>query len=157
MRTTTRSSQVGSAVVTRFVAGVPATQGSKEAKGRRRNGSTILVESSAATLRPWRAAVVAAFAPGGVPLVVFPAGVSVTLVVAVSKPKRTKLGPWPIGHGTGDVDKYQRAVGDALTTAGVIGDDSRILRWDASKVFAVAGGVGAWITVAEYPASNPFA
>lgn len=150
-------------MVTRFVAGVPATQGSKSVKGRRRNGSTILVESSAAKLKPWRAAVVAAFAPGGVPLATFPGGVSVVLVVIIPRPKSTGLGPWPIGHDTGDLDKFQRAVGDALATAKVIVDDSRILRWDASKVFegsmiswARAGTPGAIIKVTEYPARNPF-
>lgn len=155
-------------MITRFVAGLPATQGSKSAKGRRRNGSTILVESSAAKLKPWRAAVVAAFAPGGVPLARFEHGVSVTLVVFVPRPKSTTLGLWPIGQGTGDVDKYQRAIGDALTTAGVIVDDSRVLRWDASKVFvgSVIGGPGALaradqpgaiVQVRPYPAPNPFA
>lgn len=148
-------------MLTRFVAGVPATQGSKSAKGRRRNGSTILVESSAVKLKPWRAAVVAAFAPDGVPLARFPGAVSVALIVFVPRPVTSTLGPWPIGQGTGDVDKYQRAVGDALTTAGVIVDDSRILNWDASKRYANENeddtqDTGAWIQVAAYPATNPF-
>jgi Holliday junction resolvase RusA-like endonuclease len=148
-------------VITRFVAGVPATQGSKSAKGRRKNGSTILVESSAATLKPWRTAVVAAFAPRGVPLVVFPGAVSVSLLVLVRRPKSSTLGPWPIGHDTGDLDKYQRAVGDALATSGVISDDSRILNWNASKRYANESEddsqeTGAWIQVLEYPARNPF-
>lgn len=146
-------------MITRFVAGLPATQGSKSAKGRRRNGSVILVESSAAKLKPWRAAVVAAFAPGGVPLVRFELGVFVTLDVQVPAPKSTRLGPWPIGHDTGDLDKYQRAVGDALAEAGVIVDDSRILRWESCKVFArpdLGYPPGAHITVAAYPARNPF-
>lgn len=148
-------------MVTRFVAGLPATQGSKSVKGRRRNGSTILVESSAAKLKPWRAAVVAAFAPGGVPVIVFSGAVSVALVVFVPRPRTTGLGPWPIGQGTGDVDKFQRAVGDALTTAKVIVDDSRILNWEASKRYANENedgtqDTGAWIQITAYPAPNPF-
>lgn len=152
-------------MLTRFVAGLPATQGSKSAKGKRRNGSVILVESSAVKLKPWRAAVVAAFAPGGVPLATFPGAVSVVLVVFVPRPGTTRLGLWPIGQGTGDTDKYQRAVGDALTESGVIVDDSRILRWDASKRYAgtaydrgitTSARPGALITVAEYPTRNPF-
>lgn len=141
-------------MLTRFVAGLPATQGSKDYKGKRRNGSAILVESSAVKLGPWRAAVVAAFAPGGVPLARFEHGVSVALVVFVPRPK-TVTDPWPLSQRTGDVDKYQRAVGDALTAAGVIVDDARILNWDASKRYA-ADDVGAWIQVREYPARNPF-
>lgn len=34
-----------------------------------------------------------------------------------------------------DLDKLQRAVGDALEAAGVIVNDSRIVAWDASKVY----------------------
>lgn len=146
-------------MLTRFVAGLPATQGSKSAKGKRRNGSVILVESSAVKLKPWRAAIVAAFAPGGVPLARFELGVRVVLDVQVPKPRTTRLGPFPIGHDTGDLDKYQRAVGDALAAAGVIVDDSRILRWESCKVFALPElgyQVGAHITVDAYPAPNPF-
>lgn len=38
-----------------------------------------------------------------------------------------------------DLDKLVRAVGDALTQAGVIRDDSRITRITASKVYGVSG------------------
>lgn len=37
--------------------------------------------------------------------------------------------PLPTGKGTGDLDKLIRSIGDALTDAGVIVDDSQIVRF----------------------------
>lgn len=50
------------------------------------------------------------------------------------KPRTTKF-PAPIGKP--DTDKLQRAVGDALTIAGIIRDDSRIVHWNARKVWTI--------------------
>jgi crossover junction endodeoxyribonuclease RusA len=46
-----------------------------------------------------------------------------------------------------DLDKLIRAVGDSLTTAGIISDDSRIIAIHAQKLYADARGVGAVIRV----------
>ena len=46
-----------------------------------------------------------------------------------------------------DLDKLIRAVGDSLTTAGIISDDSRIITIHAQKLYADARGVGAVIRV----------
>lgn len=38
--------------------------------------------------------------------------------------------------GPPDLDKIQRGIGDALTGAGTIKDDARIVHWDIRKVWA---------------------
>lgn len=54
----------------------------------------------------------------------------VVTVPALKKPRR-----WPITRSSADLDKHQRNVGDALTKARVIGDDSQIVRWEAEKTY----------------------
>ena len=49
-----------------------------------------------------------------------------------------------------DLDKLQRAIGDALTASGLITDDSCIVEWRARKVYAEQGKPsGASITIWE--------
>lgn len=48
---------------------------------------------------------------------------------------------------TPDLDKLVRAVGDSLTDAGVLSDDSRIITIHASKLYADDRGSGAAIRV----------
>lgn len=52
----------------------------------------------------------------------------------VPKPRTTKF-PEPMGKP--DLDKLQRAVGDALKIAGIISDDSRITHWNARKCWTI--------------------
>ena len=40
-----------------------------------------------------------------------------------------------------DLDKLQRAVGDALSDAGIVRDDGRIVAWHASKIYSDVPGV----------------
>lgn len=54
----------------------------------------------------------------------------VVTVPALKKPRR-----WPITRSSADLDKHQRNVGDALTSAGVMKDDSQIVRWEAEKTY----------------------
>lgn len=74
----------------------------------------------------------------------------------IAKPKTTKFGDAPTGHGTGDLDKLLRALGDAVTTSGIITDDSRITRIIAEKIYATAGE-GAMVELRPYtpPPVNP--
>ncbi len=101
-----------------IVYGEPAPQGSKRAfvRGRR----AVLVESSN-KVKPWRAAVVAA--ARGCKCIHGP--VVVDICFSLPRPKaakdRTEHAVKP------DLDKLARAVGDALTDAHVIDDDSRIV------------------------------
>ncbi|WP_104086543.1 RusA family crossover junction endodeoxyribonuclease [Arthrobacter sp. GMC3] len=122
------------------VEGKAAPQGSK--KGFISGGKVNMVEMSK-NLPAWRAQVAtAAMRAWGKEALDCP--VSVQATFRIPKPKSTKFSDYPAGPP--DTDKLQRAVGDALKTAGVITDDSRIVHWDAAKVW---GPAGATITITE--------
>lgn len=108
-----------------YAEGLAAPQGSKRHVG---NGRVIEMSKK---LPAWRKAVIeAAKAVAGENFGTIPAPVRVQLHVFLPKPKKSKYaGP----YGAPDVDKLQRAVGDALEQAGVIGNDSHIVCWVARK------------------------
>lgn len=126
--------------VTLTVPGVPATQGSKRHVG---GGRLIEMDKK---LPAWRAAVAYAAvghrARGWEPL---DGPLSVQAVFYLARPKRPKFDQ---PATPGDLDKYLRALGDALTQAGVIVDDARIVHWDARKAYA-AESPGCVVTVRE--------
>lgn len=142
-----------------YVTGTPAPQGSKSYKGKRKNGSAILVESSAKTLKPWRDAVqAAAEAHGGKLDPEEPVAVSIHFYL-----------PRPAGHyRTGrnagllrdsapdvphrkpDVDKLVRATFDALTKAGTWGDDARAVQLHTGKFYADVIDPGARIQLTPW-------
>jgi crossover junction endodeoxyribonuclease RusA len=142
-----------------MVVGTPAAQGSKKHVG---NG--VMVESSK-LVKPWRedvanTALACARDLGWVP----PREVVADIVFLFRRPKHhygtgrntTHLKPGaPYWHsGKPDVDKLQRSTFDALTTAGVITDDARIVHVTACKRYAEAGQpTGALITLT--PAEDP--
>ena len=64
--------------------------------------------------------------------------VAISAVFQMPKPKTTKYPDYP--GGTPDLDKLQRAVGDALTASGIVEDDARIVRWHTDETWA--GGLG---------------
>lgn len=122
------------------VEGTAASQGSKKAFIV--GGKVNLVEMSK-NLPAWRALVTrAAMRAWNRPALDCP--VSVQATFRIPKPKSTKFTGYPAGPP--DTDKLQRAVGDALQAAGVLSNDSRIVHWDASKVW---GPAGATITITE--------
>lgn len=55
--------------------------------------------------------------------------------------------PYPTGVHRGDVDKFERAVLDALTEAGVYVDDRLVFELHGRKVWGDHNGVRAWIQV----------
>lgn len=117
------------------VYGAPAPQGSKKFVGVH-NGRGILVESSAKKVKTWRQDVKAAAieARNGSPPLDGPlvARVVFTLQKPVSAPKRRRT--WP--DKKPDVSKLCRALEDALTDAGLIADDARIVEYERlAKVF----------------------
>jgi crossover junction endodeoxyribonuclease RusA len=132
-----------------FVPGVPVAQGSKRHVGR-----GILVES-AKQLGPWREAVINA-ALNVLTQEVFFGPVRLQLVFRFPRPKTH--------YGTGrnaellktsaprfktsapDLDKLVRAVGDALTMAGVLRDDALIASLVAVKIYDDHPGVKVVIT-----------
>jgi crossover junction endodeoxyribonuclease RusA len=133
------------------VIGDPAPQGSKRFVGK-----GVMVESSK-RVKPWREAVAGAayearagqasacgLAPLDGPLLL---RVTFWLPQPTSLSKRkAALGPFR----KPDLSKLIRSTEDALTTAGVIADDARIVRLDAEKRFTpMSGHTGAKITVEE--------
>ena len=115
--------------------GAPATQGSK--KGFIRGRKVVMVEMDE-KLPAWRAAVeAAARLSAGPTWEPIDAAVSVTGEISLRKPNTTKYPDAPAG--TPDLDKLQRAIGDALTKARVIADDARIVHWNIRKVWGIPG------------------
>lgn len=127
------------------VDGTPAPQGSKI---RTRWG----MREASKNLPAWRAAVVKAaqVAADGEglfgPLV---APYRADMAFFIRRPRSTRA-LFPVAPTVGDLDKLARAVGDALTVAGVIEDDRFIVRLSASKVWAGSGEEpGVVVTVTE--------
>ena len=150
--------------------GTPAAQGSKKAwaaksKGRY-TGKVIMMEQSKGRLDPWRAAVAAQARKTMAGRPALTGAVSVGLVLYLNRGKSVRR-PFPAvgGAGSGDLDKLARAVGDALTTAGVYADDSLVVNYHRlSKLYA--GGPylpgcpeldrpGCWISVRSLEADVP--
>lgn len=127
----------------------PAPQGSKKHIG----GGRMIEQSK--RVRPWRDAVQAAAAAavraahakqyGGAPAPEHtqpldgPLRVEATFTVVkpASAPKRRTT--WPTTRHSGDLDKLLRSCFDALTDAGAIADDSRVIEVTARKVFPDQG------------------
>lgn len=122
------------------VYGSPAPQGSKAFKGRAKNGRAILAESSK-RVKPWRQDVKAAAeawiaAHGGEAWRPLDGPLLARMVFTVPKPKSApkRRRTWP--DRKPDVSKLQRSTEDALTDAGLIRDDARIVDYGrAAKVF----------------------
>lgn len=56
--------------------------------------------------------------------------------VSTGVPVPSHRTPHPTDIKIGDADKLERNVGDALTDAGLLADDSLIIGWDSEKVWA---------------------
>lgn len=134
------------------VYGLPGPQGSKSFKGVSKKGRAILVESSA-KVAPWRECVHFAAlaardgrAPLDAPLrlhMVF------TLPKPMSAPKRRQT--WPMK--TPDLSKLARSTEDALTTAGIWRDDSRVVEYGLlakrypGEGYGALEAPGVWIVI----------
>ena len=129
--------------------GSPAAQGSKKAFIRGKKVSLVEMNEK---LPGWRAAVEAAArlaaGPAWEPI---DSAVSIAGEIRLRKPKTTKYPDAPAGAP--DLDKLQRAIGDALTKSRVITDDARIVHWNIRKVWA-DNVPGADITIFEIGATN---
>lgn len=122
--------------------GTPQQQGSKI---RNRNGSS---REANPNLAPWRADAIAAMqADYDGPKIIDPISVDATFMFARPRShygtgrNHDQIKPTaPFYKPTApDLDKLCRAVGDALTQAGVILDDRLIVHWSAGKCFTGAG------------------
>jgi crossover junction endodeoxyribonuclease RusA len=122
--------------------GAPAAQGSMRHIG---NGRMI---SMSKKLPGWRKAVIAAAKDAhGEDFEPLDGALTVHLDLYLSRPATTKFPDYPAG--TPDLDKLQRAIGDALKLAGTITDDARIVSWHAHKHWAIGREPGALITIYE--------
>lgn len=117
------------------VHGSPAPQGSKQGFINKHTGRVALVESSKA-VKPWREAVrseAVAARDGAAPL---DCPVLVDMVFTLAKPTslpKTRRS-WPMRKP--DLSKLVRSTEDALTDAGVLADDARIVEFGrVAKVF----------------------
>lgn len=124
------------------VYGKPITQGSKT---RTRWG---MRDDNGDTLKPWREAVKTAALDtrdGQQPPLDGPLSVFITFTFARSKGHwrtgrnahllRDNAPTYPVGRQSGDIDKLQRACFDALTDAGIWGDDAQVAGVFARKVY----------------------
>lgn len=135
-----------------FIPGKPIQQGSLIARLIRVGGrpKAVLHSHASDDLKRWRA-VVAEMVAERVHPVIGPY-VAVEALFQMPKPGTTKYPEFPAG--TPDLDKLQRAIGDALTASGIVEDDARIVRWHVDEVWA--GGrdsrsdePGVWLTISE--------
>lgn len=127
------------------VDGLPAPKGSKSYRGRRANGSAILVESAAETLGPWAERVERAARAAGT---TFRGPVEVTTTFRMPRPARPSYGMPAVKP---DGDKLTRAVWDALQAGGMIESDARVVAWSGVKVYARPGEApGVDVTVREW-------
>ena len=128
----------GELLLTLTAKGVPIPQGSKKAfvvAGRAR-----MIDDNAEALKPWRKTVEKA-AQGAMVANNFQGPVAGAVAVAVlfqiERPTSVKRA---LPHVRPDLDKYQRAVLDALTTAGVWKDDGQVTTISARKVYGSTPG-----------------
>ena len=110
-----------------FIAGVPRPQGSKNAYKR---GTRVVLVESNKHLPEWRQAVFEALRASGI---TFDSAVTVMATFYIPRPKTNRR---LYATTKPDVDKLQRAIGDCLTKAGTIVDDSYIVTWNAAKAYA---------------------
>jgi len=122
-----------------FIPGRPKTKGSLRHKGRGH-----MVESVGGSSQ-WRSDIASALAlrlgqksTGEGPMRIwrpYAGPVAVGAVFYFDPPRNVREGAprAPIGRQYGDLDKLARNLGDALTDAGVIADDSQIYQWMLHK------------------------
>jgi Holliday junction resolvase RusA-like endonuclease len=144
--------------ITFFVPGQPAVQGNRRMWVQKlKSGKLVALskERNAEALHDWHAAVAAVgmrFRPAAIERV----ALAVTLVFAVRRPKghykatgglnrQGLTSPWP-NRKRGDMDKLERAVLDALTTAGVYADDGDVVVIRKAKMWT-EGAIGAYVGV----------
>lgn len=121
-----------------FIPGIPRPQGSKNAY--KRGGRVVMVEANK-HLPEWRQAVYEALRASGKQ---FDGAVTVMATFYIPRPKTNKR---LYATTKPDVDKLQRAIGDCLTKAGTIVDDSYIVTWNAAKAYADGVNPGVRIIV----------
>ena len=134
--------------------GRTAPQGSKL---RTRYG---MVDDNTKTLTPWRRtiATAAAAAMNGRPPLDGPLAIRITLTLPKPKSAPKRRTTWPTARGNGDLDKYVRAIFDALTTGGAWTDDVQVVELTAAKRYPGEGPEALYIpgaTITVWPITAP--
>lgn len=126
-----------------YVFGVPVPQGSMKCIGARGKVKHQLVSSNEPDLTPWRNRIVAAAQrdypeTGSVAQFAQYEPVSIEITYSLPRPAnqygtgrnagvvKASAPPYPTATRTGDIDKLERAILDALTMAGVLHDDAQV-------------------------------
>lgn len=119
------------AVIELTVPGIPVSQGSKNLVYNKKLRRTIVVETRQAELNGYRERVAFVAARLGRPLLDVPLVSEVEFVLR--RPKRPKFDEPAVPP---DLDKFMRAINDALSLAGVWQDDSRVVRSSERKRYS---------------------
>lgn len=129
------------------VFGVPAPQGSKRAFVR--NGRAILTESAGAAHLAWRSAVAETCHRDWTGRAPLDGPLQVTIKFSMPRPKTAKNRTWHDRRP--DIDKLVRSTLDGITDAGVIADDARIAKLQATKFYMLDDDAwtGALITIGK--------
>lgn len=117
-------------MITFWVDGIPAPQGSKKHVGNGR-----LIESSKA-LPAWRKAVTEAARQAHTETPI-DRPVTVRADFFMPRPKRPRF---DVPATAPDLDKLQRAIGDGMEQGGLLANDSRIVQWVATKHYGERTG-----------------
>ena len=118
-------------MLTVFVPGQPAPQGSKRYVGR-----GIMVESSK-QVKSWRSDIrCALLTEGNEPLARFDGPVKIDVEFVMKRPTSAPKKITPPAVKRPDLDKLVRAVLDAISSAGIWGDDSQVIQASCSKRIA---------------------
>lgn len=128
------------------VYGDPQPKGSMKCVGARGQRKHVLVEDNADTA-PWRDKVAGVARRVVLEVADRHQAVSVEMLFSLARPAshygtgrnaRTVKGSaplWPVAHGTGDSDKLERLVLDALQDAGILPDDAAVCPLYADKQY----------------------
>jgi Holliday junction resolvase RusA-like endonuclease len=142
-----------------WVPGHPLPKGSQRCVTRHVGGARSVLKADNPAAETWQAhaAEVLAWKGRGLRANPITEAVEMTVDFHLAKAKTTKFKNAPIGHGSGDLDKLTRCIGDAVTNSGMISDDSIITRIVAEKIYSPTGDEGVTVELRPYtpPADLP--
>lgn len=120
------------------VDGVPVEQGSKVPGINRKTGKAFVREQAGNRLKVWRSSVVdaAEAAMQQFQLLTVHTAVWLDVVFWVPRPRTVSISKRQYPCVSPDLDKYVRAVGDALKDAQVYANDAQIVKISAFKLYA---------------------
>lgn len=128
-----------------FIAGTPAPQGSKNAF---RRGNRIALVEANKNLPAWREQVTKELQKlNETNGIMIEGPIYVAAHFYIARPKTNKR-LYPTTKP--DLDKLTRAIGDCLTKAMIIQDDSYVIEWNARKSYADTMPTGVLLTIETF-------